>query len=94
MPIFCSISPRALSPHLNDPEGRPTIDHLLHGVTLRMFPVGRLDFDTEGLMLLTNHGELAQALLHPATMWPRFILQKSKGCSLMKRSAALRMASN
>ncbi len=71
--------PKGIVSTLNDPEGRPTIDHLLHGVTLRMFPVGRLDFDTEGLMLLTNHGELAQALLHPRYHVAKVYLAKVKG---------------
>jgi 23S rRNA pseudouridine2605 synthase len=71
--------PKGIVSSLNDPEGRPTITHLLHGVTLRMFPVGRLDFDTEGLMLLTNHGELAQALLHPRYHVAKVYLAKVKG---------------
>ena len=71
--------PKGIVSTLNDPEGRPTIEHLLHGVTLRMFPVGRLDFDTEGLMLLTNHGELAQALLHPRYHLAKVYLAKVKG---------------
>ena len=71
--------PKGIVSTLNDPEGRPTIDHLLHGVTLRMFPVGRLDFDTEGLMLLTNHGELAQALLHPRYHVAEGLFAKVKG---------------
>ena len=45
-------------------------------------------------MLLTNHGELAQALLHPRYHVAKVYLRKSKGCSLMKRSTDLRMASN
>jgi 23S rRNA pseudouridine2605 synthase len=51
-----------------DPEGRPTVlDLLPDEVTdLRLFPVGRLDRDTEGLVLLTNDGALAQVLLHPS----------------------------
>lgn len=71
--------PKGIVSTLNDPEGRPTIDNLLHGVTLRVFPVGRLDFDTEGLMLLTNHGELAQALLHPRYHVAKVYLAKVKG---------------
>jgi 23S rRNA pseudouridine2605 synthase len=71
--------PKGLVSTLNDPEGRPTIASLLHGVTLRIFPVGRLDFDTEGLMLLTNHGELAQALLHPRYHVSKVYLAKVKG---------------
>lgn len=71
--------PKGVVSTLNDPEGRPTIEHLLHGVTLRLFPVGRLDFDTEGLLLLTNHGELAQALLHPRYHVAKVYLAKVKG---------------
>ncbi len=71
--------PRGVVSTLEDPEGRPTIKDLLRGVSVRIFPVGRLDFDSEGLMLLTNHGELAQALLHPRYHVPRTYLIKVKG---------------
>lgn len=50
---------------LSDPEGRPTISDFLRGVRQRVFPVGRLDFHTQGLLLLTNDGELALRLTHP-----------------------------
>jgi pseudouridine synthase len=50
---------------LSDPQGRPTISDLLRGVRQRVFPVGRLDFHTQGLLLLTNDGELALRLTHP-----------------------------
>ncbi len=62
-----------------DPLGRPTVQDLLGGVRVRVFPVGRLDFDGEGLMLLTNDGELAQALLHPRYHVSRTYLIKVKG---------------
>ncbi|MCC2642651.1 MAG: rluB [Nitrospira sp.] len=71
--------PKNVMSTLDDPEGRPTVKDLLHGVTVRVFPVGRLDFDSEGLMLLTNHGELAQALLHPRYHIPKTYLIKVKG---------------
>lgn len=64
---------------LSDPEGRPTIKDLLPGVRLRVFPVGRIDYDSEGLLLLTNHGELAQALLHPRYHVAKIYLTKVKG---------------
>ncbi len=64
---------------LSDPHGRPTVAELLPGVGLRVFPVGRLDYDAEGLLLLTNHGELAQALLHPRYHVPKTYLVKLKG---------------
>jgi len=54
-----------------DPLGRPTIKDLLKGVKVRVFPVGRLDFDSEGLLLLTNDGDLANTILHPRYKVPK-----------------------
>src|SRR5438093_10755368 len=71
--------PKGIVSSLSDPEGRPTVKDLLHGVSVRVFPVGRLDSDSEGLMLLTNHGDLAQALLHPRNHVPKTYLIKVKG---------------
>lgn len=64
---------------LMDPEGRPTIKQLLPKPSLRLFPVGRLDFDSEGLLLLTNNGDVAQACLHPSQHVPKTYLAKIKG---------------
>lgn len=51
---------------LSDPQGRPIVTSLLHGISARLFPVGRLDLDTEGALLLTNDGEMAQKIQHPS----------------------------
>lgn len=51
---------------LSDPQGRPIVTKLLTDVKERIFPVGRLDFDTEGALLMTNDGELAQKVMHPS----------------------------
>ena len=58
--------PRGVLTTVSDPEGRATVLDLVPGRRTRLFPVGRLDLDTEGLILLTNDGPLAQVLLHPS----------------------------
>lgn len=57
--------PRGYVTTRSDPEGRPTVLDLLPGVREYLYPVGRLDYDSEGLLLLTNDGELAARLMHP-----------------------------
>lgn len=64
---------------LHDPDGRPTIKQLMTKPSLRLFPVGRLDFDSEGLLLLTNNGDVAQACLHPTHHVQKTYLVKVKG---------------
>lgn len=57
--------PRAYMTTVSDPEGRPTVMELLFGVKQRVFPVGRLDYLSEGLLILTNDGDLANMIMHP-----------------------------
>ncbi len=57
--------PRGYVTTRHDPEGRPTVLDLVKGVNEYLYPVGRLDYDSEGLLLLTNDGELADRLTHP-----------------------------
>jgi len=64
---------------MSDPHGRPTIADLVAKVKVRVFPVGRLDYDTEGLLLLTNHGKVAQACVHPRHHVPKTYLVKVSG---------------
>ncbi|MBU1186088.1 MAG: rRNA pseudouridine synthase [Acidobacteria bacterium] len=56
---------------LKDPQQRPTVMGLIRSLKRRVFPVGRLDFDSEGLLLFTDDGELAHRLMHP-----RYQIQK------------------
>src|SRR5205085_4102205 len=58
--------PRGYVTTRSDPQRRPTVLDLLGGVREYVYPVGRLDFDSEGLLLLTNDGELAAQLTHPS----------------------------
>jgi 23S rRNA pseudouridine2605 synthase len=57
--------PRAYMTTVSDPEGRPTVMDLVWGVPTRLYPVGRLDYLSEGLLLMTNDGEMANKIMHP-----------------------------
>ena len=57
--------PRAYVTTVSDPEGRKTVMDLVWGVPTRLYPVGRLDYLSEGLLLLTNDGEMANKIMHP-----------------------------
>ena len=81
--------PQGVLSSLHDPEGRMTVKDLLKSIRIRLFPVGRLDYDSEGLLLLTNHGELAQSLLHPRFHVPKTYLIKVKGILTDEQVASL-----
>jgi 23S rRNA pseudouridine2605 synthase len=63
--------PRGYVSTRSDPQRRPTVVDLIGGVREHVYPVGRLDFDSEGLLLLTNDGDLAARLTHPRHGVPR-----------------------
>lgn len=71
--------PRGYITTVSDPQGRPTVMELLGTRWPRVFPVGRLDRDTEGLLLLTNDGPLAHALLHPSKGVEKVYLARVQG---------------
>jgi len=64
---------------LHDPFKRRTVRHFLRQMPQRVYPVGRLDYDTEGVLLLTNDGELAYRLTHPKYQIPRLYEAKVQG---------------
>jgi 23S rRNA pseudouridine2605 synthase len=65
-PVYLMLNkPRGYVTTMSDPEGRPTVRAFLKRAGARVFPVGRLDFNTEGLLICTNDGDLAHALMHP-----------------------------
>lgn len=71
--------PRTTVTTANDPEGRPTVIDIVRKIPRRLYPVGRLDFQTSGALLLTNDGDLAAALLHPKKHVPKMYLVKVAG---------------
>ena len=71
--------PRGYVTTRSDPERRPTVVDLLRGVKDYVYPVGRLDFDSEGLLILTNDGDLAARLTHPSHGVPRVYEAKVLG---------------
>ncbi|NLT30781.1 MAG: rRNA pseudouridine synthase [Propionibacterium sp.] len=71
--------PRGVVSTLSDPEGRTTLADYLENRRERLFHVGRLDTDTEGLIILTNHGEFAHRLAHPSYEVPKTYLAVVEG---------------
>lgn len=64
---------------VQDPRGRRKVTDLLKNIRQRVYPVGRLDYDTEGLLLLTNDGDLAYAMTHPSHEIPKTYLALVNG---------------
>lgn len=62
-----------------DKEGRPTVMDLVSGEGIRLFPVGRLDYNTSGLLILTNDGDLSNKLMHPSKEFPKTYRVRAAG---------------
>jgi pseudouridine synthase len=77
--VLALFKPRQCVTTLHDPQGRPTVADFVNKFPMRLYPVGRLDYDAEGLLLLTNDGELAHRLQHPRYKVPKTYLVKVRG---------------
>ena len=75
---------------VSDPESRATVMDLLHGVKERVYPVGRLDYHSEGLLLLTNDGELANGIMAGATHLPKTYVVKVNGTLTLEQEQKFR----
>jgi 23S rRNA pseudouridine2605 synthase len=75
---------------LSDPQGRPTILDLLPELPQRLFPVGRLDCMSEGLLLLTDDGDFAQSIMSAGPHCPKIYLAKVRGNPTEKELSTLR----
>src|ERR1700676_4006086 len=71
--------PKGCMTTVSDPEGRETVMHLMRGVRERVFPVGRLDYQSEGLLLLTNDGEFAHRITSPSNHVTKVYVVKVNG---------------
>ncbi len=70
--------PKGVITSAKDPEGRKTVTEFFKNMKERIYPIGRLDYDTEGLLLLTNDGDFAHLLTHPKHHVPRTYLATVK----------------
>jgi pseudouridine synthase len=82
--------PREFVTTVSDPEGRPTVMDLVRDVRERVFPVGRLDYHSEGLLLLTNDGDFMQQLTAPTSHVPKTYLVKVSGQPTQEELGKLR----
>src|SRR6202030_3123531 len=82
--------PKECMTTVSDPEGRQTVMHLLRGVKDRVFPVGRLDYHSEGLLLLTNDGEFAHRITAPASHVVKTYVVKVTGALTDEQEKAFR----
>jgi 23S rRNA pseudouridine2605 synthase len=76
---FLLNKPKGYVTTVNDPEGRPTVMQLMGDIGARVYPVGRLDYASEGLLLMTNDGALAQKLTKAGSHVPKIYLVKVSG---------------
>lgn len=83
--------PRGVVTTMNDPQNRRSIADFVQDLPERVFPVGRLDYNTEGLLLLTNDGALAQALMHPSHEVNKTYLVKVPGIVPQEKLDMLRL---
>ena len=82
--------PRGYITSMSDPHGRKCVTELLRGVHTRVYPIGRLDLVSEGLLLLTDDGELANALTHPKHTVPKIYRVKVAGAVSEEQLTLLR----
>ncbi len=79
--------PKGFVTTMSDPERRPTVMDLVQGVGSRVYPVGRLDYASEGLLLLTNDGDLAHRLMKAASHVTKTYVVKVSGKPLEEKLA-------
>lgn len=90
MAYYLFYKPRGIMTTMKDPQIRNTVADFFMGIPQRVYPVGRLDRDTEGLLLMTNDGELANRLMHPRYKVEKKYLALVRGLLTPEKAQALR----
>ena len=88
--VYALYKPKNCITSLSDPEGRRTIVDYFPRKSQRLFPVGRLDYDAEGLLLLTNDGEFAHRIMHPRFKIAKSYFVKVRGLIQVSEMESLR----
>ena len=86
---FLFYKPRGIISSVTDDKGRKTVTDYFPEIKERIYPVGRLDYDTSGILLLTNDGEFANLLMHPRNEIEKEYIAKIKGIPLRENLKAL-----
>lgn len=90
-PVYLLLfKPKGVVSTLSDPQGRETVAQLVSEVSQRVYPVGRLDYNTEGVLLLTNDGNLTHALLHPSRHVKKTYIARVQGIPTEEKLDRLR----
>ena len=90
-PVYILLhKPRGYVTTMHDEKGRRTVAELVQDVNVRVYPVGRLDLDSEGLLLMTNDGEAAHALMHPSHAVDKVYHVTVSGAPLETAAGAMR----
>lgn len=76
---FLLYKPRGVISAVSDDKGRKVVTDFFEGIKQRIYPVGRLDYDTSGILILTNDGEFANLLMHPSNEIEKVYVAKVKG---------------
>lgn len=86
---FLFYKPRGVISSVQDEKGRKTVTDYFPEIEQRIYPVGRLDYDTSGLLLLTNDGEFANLLMHPSSEMEKVYIAKIKGIPTREKLRSL-----
>jgi 23S rRNA pseudouridine2605 synthase len=86
---FLFYKPRGVISSVHDEKGRKVVTDFLPQIKQRVYPIGRLDYDTSGLLLLTNDGEFANLLMHPRNEIEKVYIVKTKGIPPKEKLKAL-----